>query len=151
VRHRCTSHGPGFGPGGSEPILAGPAHAASAIRLSSPPAEGRSVVILLCDRDHRLLLAMTVDGAPPSGVRPAVDVVLAVAPSAGIAGIVVGIVQERLGQYLPKPEAASLRGLVDHCAASGVDLLDLLLVGPRGWRSLYHLAEEPGEGEDGIG
>ena len=149
MRHRCTTHESGSGP--SEPILAGPAHAASAIRLSSPPVEGPAVVVLLCDRDHRLLLAMTVDGAPPSGVRPAVDVVLAVAPSAGIAGIVVGIVQERLGQYVPKPEAAALRGLVDRCAAAGVDLLDLLLVGPRGWRSLYHLAEAPEGGEDGTG
>ncbi len=149
MRHRCTTHASGSDD--SEPILAGPAHAASAIRLSAPPVEGPAVVVLLCDRDHRLLLAMTVEGAPPSGVRPTVDVVLGVAASAGVTGIVVGIVQERLGQYVPKPEAATLAGLVDRCAAHGVDLLDLLLVGPRGWRSLYHLAEAPEEGEDGIG
>jgi hypothetical protein len=149
VRQRCTTHDAVS----SEPetILAGPAHAAAAIRLSCPPAEGPAVVVLLCDCDHRLLLAMATEGAPPSGVRPAVDVVLAVAPSAGVTGIVVGIVQERLGQYLPKPEAESLRGLIGHCAAAGVDLLDLLLVGPRGWRSLYSLAEGPEGGEDGAG
>lgn len=148
MRQRCSTHDPGSD--ASEPILAGPAHAAAAIRLSSPPAEGPSVVVLLCDRDQRLLVAMTVEGAPASGVRPAVDVVLGVAPSAGVAGIVVGIVQERLGNYLPKPDVASLRGLVARCAAAGVDLLDLLLVGPRGWRSLYSLAEGSEEGEDGA-
>jgi len=147
VRHRCTSHGPG-GPGPSEPILSGPAHAASAIRLSAPPAEGPAVVVLLCDPDHRLLLAITVDGADATAVPRVVDLVLAVADSAGVAGIVVGIVQERLGQYLPKRAAAALVGLEARCAAAGVRLLDLLLVGPRGWRSVWDLAASPPGGED---
>ena len=104
--------------------------------------------LLLRQVDHHHVFA--VEGAPPSGVRGAVDVVLGVAAEAGVVGIVVGIVRERLGQYVPKPEEAALRGLVLHCAARGVDLLELLLVGPRSWRSLYHLAEGPVEGEDGT-
>ncbi len=151
MRHRCTQHdGPEPVDPGPDLVLAGPAHAAAAIRLSAPPAEGPAIVVLLCDGEHRLLLAMAVEGAPPTGVRGVVDVVLGVAGPAGVTGIVVGIVRERLGQYVPKPDEAAVRGLAGHCAAQGVDLLDLLLVGPRGWRSLYHLAQAPGEGEDGT-
>jgi hypothetical protein len=139
VRHRCTSHGSGS----SDPILSGPDHAASAIRLSAPPAAGPAVVVLLCDADHRLLLAVTVDGAPPTAVPRVVDLVLAVSRSAGVSGIVVGMVRERLGQYLPKPDAASLAGLEARCAAVDVNLLDVLLVGPRAWRSVRHLAAAP--------
>lgn len=142
MRSRCTTHGSGD----SEPILAGPAHAVSAIRLSAPPAEGPALVVLLCDHDHRLLLAITVEGAPVSGARQVVDLVLSVSESAGVTGIVVGIVRERLGRYLSKPEVAGLQGLTARCDAAGVDLLDVLLVGPRGWRSIYDLADEPSGG-----
>jgi hypothetical protein len=144
VRQRCTSHGSG----GSEPVLSGPDHAASAIRLSAPPSAGPAVVVLLCDAERRILLAVTVDTAPPTAVPRVVDLVLAVSSSAGVRGIVVGIVRERLGQYLPKPDAAALAGLEPRCAAAGVDLLDVLMVGPRGWRSLRHLAAGPTGGED---
>ncbi|MDQ4097465.1 MAG: hypothetical protein M3144_06320 [Actinomycetota bacterium] len=99
--------------------------------------------MLLCDADHRLLLAVTVDGASATAVPRVVDLVLAVAESAGVTGIVVGISRERLGQYLPKPDAAALAGLEDRCAAAGVNLLDVLLVGPRGWRSVRDLAAGP--------
>ncbi len=139
MSHRCTSHG--SDPSG--PVLSGPAHAASAIRLSAPPAEGPAVVVLLLDSDHRLLLAITVDGAPPTAVPRVVDLVLAVAQSAGVAAIVVGIVRERLGQYLTKADTAALGGLEGRCTAEGVSLLDVLLVGPRGWRSVRPLASGP--------
>jgi len=145
VRHRCSSHGSGSS---SEPVLSGPSHAAAAIRLSSPPSDGPAVVLLLCDADHRLLLAVVVDGASAAGVPAVVNLALEVADPAGVAGIVVGIVQERLGQYLPKPDVAMLAGLADRCGARGVALLDLLLVGPRGWKSVHHLAGGPGGGED---
>ena len=145
MRSRCTSHGPGP----SEPVLTGPAQAAAAIRLSSPPADGPAVVLLLCDADHRLVLAVVVDGASAAGVPSVVNLALAVAEPAGVAGIVIGIVQERLGQYLPKPEVAALAGLADRCTSRGVALLDLLLVGPRAWRSVHHLAAGPRGGEDG--
>jgi hypothetical protein len=105
-------------------------------------------VVLLCDAERRILLAVTVDAAPPTAVPRVVDLVLAVSSSAGVRGIVVGIVRERLGQYLPKPDAAALAGLEPRCAAAGVDLLDVLMVGPRGWRSLRHLAVGPTGGED---
>ena len=144
MRSRCTSHGSDP----SEPILSGPDHAASAIRLSAPPAAGPAVVVLLCNAEHRLLLAITVDGAGATAVPRVVHLVLAVAESAGVAGIVVGIVRERLGQYLPKPDAAALEGLEALCAAAGVSLLDVLLVGPRGWRSVRHLAASSAAGED---
>lgn len=144
MRHRCTSHGSG----GSEPVLSGPDHAASAIRLSAPPAAGPAVVVLLCDSARHILLAVTVDGATATAVPRVVDLVLTVSSSAGVSGIVVGIVRERLGQYLPKPEAAALAGLEPRCAAAGVTLLELLVVGPRGWRSVRHLAAGPPGGED---
>ena len=145
MRPRCTTHGPGP----SDPVLTGPSHAAAAIRLSAPPSDGPAVVLLLCDADHRLLLAIVVEGASAGGVPSVVNLAMEVAEPAGVAGIVVGIVQERLGQYVPKPEAAALAGLADRCAARGIHLLDLLLVGPRGWKSVHHLAAAPAGGEDG--
>ena len=142
---RRTSHGSDP----SEPVLSGPDQAARVVRLSAPPAQGPAVVVLLLDARHRLLLTITVDGAPPAGAARAVDLVLAIAQPAGVAGVVVGIVRERLGQYLPKGDAAALAGMAERCAAAGVDLLDVLLVGPRGWRSVRHLAAQAREGDDG--
>jgi hypothetical protein len=144
VRPRCPSHSSGS----SEPVLAGPDDAAAAIRLSAPPADGPSVVVLLCDADHRLILAITVDGAPATAVPRVIDLVLQVAESGGVAAVVVGIVRPRL-ERLSRPEAVALGGLLFRCDAGRVQLLDVLLVGPRRWRSLLHLAAMPGEGEDG--
>lgn len=141
MRSRCSTHESGA-PQPSEPVISGPDHAASVIRASAPPPEGPAVVVLLCDSSHRLIIAVTVDGAPPSGAAKVVDLVLSVAGSAGVSGIVVGIVQPRLGQYIPKPDADTLAGLAARCERGGVHLLDLLLVGPRGWRSIRDLAGE---------
>ncbi|MEW6153503.1 MAG: hypothetical protein AB1673_05885 [Actinomycetota bacterium] len=143
MRHRCTTHGPGS----SEPVLQGPAGAVAAIRLSSPPAAGPAVVMLMCDSSHRLLLSVVADGATAAAVPSLVTLALEVAAPAGVSGIVLGVVRERLGSYLPRPEVAALRGVGARCAAGGVDLLDLLMVGPRGWRSVHHLAGG-GEGDD---
>ncbi len=124
--------------------MAGPSHAAAIVRASSPPAEGPALVALLCDRSHRLLLALAVDGAPPTALPRVVDFVVGVAEPAGVHGIVLAIVRERLGGYLPKPHAQALAGLASRCQTSGIELLDVLLVGPRGWRSLHDLARAPG-------
>jgi len=141
VRPRCTSHGPG----GPEPVVAGPSHAAAIVRATSPPAQGPALVALLCDRSHQLLLALAVDGALPAAMPQVVDFVLSVAQPAGVKGIVLAAVRERLGGYLPRRDTEGLRGLAGRCSAGGVDLLDVLLVGPRGWRSVYDLAGGPGE------
>ncbi len=144
MRSRCQNHSSGS----SQPVVASPADAAAVIRLSAPPAEGSSVVVLLCDADHRLILAITVDGASASAVPRVVDLVLQVAEPGGVAGIVIGLVRPRL-ERLNRVDAKALGGLLNRCHAGGLALLDVLLVGPRGWRSLLHLAALPGEGEDG--
>lgn len=144
MRPRCNDHDPDS----SAPILAGPAHAAAAIRLSAPPAHGRAIVVLLCDPSHRLILAIALENAFPSSAAQVVDLVLAVAETGGVSGIIIGIVQERLGP-LPVRQAVALAGLEARCRGGGVDLLDVLLVGPRGFRSIHYLAAAPGEGEDG--
>lgn len=139
MRPRCTSHGSD----GPEPVVAGPSDAATIVRASSPPAQGPALVALLCDRAHQLLLALVVDGAPPTALPRVVDFVLGVAEPAGVHSVVLAIVRERMGSYLPKPHARALAGIADRCEASGVHLLDVLLVGPRGWRSLHDLARAP--------
>lgn len=141
MRPRCTTHGPAE----PEPVVAGPSHAAAIVRASAPPAHGPALVALLCDHSRQLLLALAVEGAPPAALPPVVDFVLGVAEPAGVRTIVLAIVQERLGAYLPKRDAQGLRGLASRCGEGGVDLLDVLLVGPRGWRSVYDLAGWPGE------
>jgi hypothetical protein len=130
------------------PVLSGPSDAARVVRLSVSPDDRQALVLLLCDPDHRLVLAVVVEGAPITSVGAAVDLVLQVAEPAGVIGLVIGIVRSRGGR-LSKAEVASLAGLVSRCEAAGVDLLDVLVVGRRRWRSIWHLAEEPGEGEDG--
>ncbi|MFP5318788.1 MAG: hypothetical protein ACLGI2_10900 [Acidimicrobiia bacterium] len=146
MRPRCTTHDPS-GTGGDEPVVAGPSHAAAIVRASSPPAAGPALVALLCDRSHQLLLALAVEGAPAAALPRVVDFVLGVAEPGGVRSIVLAIVRERLGSYLPRRDAEGLSGLAPRCEAAGVDLLDVLLVGPRGWRSVYDLAAGPG-GED---
>lgn len=144
--HHTRSHGSR----GGEPVLTGPADAVAAIRLSAPPAEGPAVVVLLCDRDHRLVVAVVVEGAGAEAVRSIIDLVVAVADPAGVAGVIVGIVRDRLGSFLPKREGDRLRGIVSRCEAAGVDVLDIVLVGPRAWRSVFDLAVRPEGDEDGI-
>lgn len=144
--HHTRSHGSR----GGEPVLTGPADAVAAIRLSAPPAEGPAIVVLLCDRDHRLLLAVVVEGAGAEAVRSIIDLVAAVADPAGVAAIIVGIVRDRLGGFLPKREGDGLRGVVTRCEAAGVEMLDVVLVGPRGWRSVFDLAVRPEGDEDGT-
>lgn len=140
----CNNHR--FGEEAS-PVLSGPSDAADVVRLSVSPHDQQAIVLLLCGPDHRLLLAVTVDGAPVTGVRRAVDLVLQVAESGGIAGLVIGLVRRRGGR-LSGAELESLAGLVRRCDRAGVDLLDVLVVGRRHWRSLWDLADLPGEGED---
>ena len=141
----CNNRLPGRGSG---PVLSGPSEAARVIRLSVAREEKRAIVLLLCGARHELLLAVTVDGAPVSALRQAVGLVLQVAESGGVAGLVVGLVRHTGGR-LSSADASALRGLVARCEAAGVDLLDVLVVGHRRWRSLWDLAELPAEGEDG--
>lgn len=130
------------------PVLSGPSDAARVVRLSVPPDGTQAIVLLLCGPDHRLLLAVAVEGASVLGVRRAVDLVLQVADSGGIAALVVGVVR-RHGGPLSRAERAELAGLVRRCEEAGVDLLDVLVVGRRSWRSLWDLADRPAEGEHG--
>jgi hypothetical protein len=130
------------------PILSGPPDAARAISLSAPPHDAPAVVALLCDPDHRLILAMVVEGATAEAVPRCLDLVLQVAERGGIAGVVVGIVRGRRGP-LGRRQAGHLAGLVDRCGRAGVDLLDVLVLSPGGWESVWHLAAEPTGGEDG--
>ncbi len=143
----CNSHP--FDDEEADPVLSGPSAAARVIRLSVSPPGRQAIVLLLCGPDHRLLLAVSVDGAPITGVRRAVDLVLQVAEPGGITGLVIGLVRGR-GGPLSGPKLASLAGLVERCDRGGVDLLDVLVVGPNHWRSLWDLADVPGEGEDGA-
>ncbi|MDQ3978766.1 MAG: hypothetical protein M3314_04340 [Actinomycetota bacterium] len=141
----CNNHHFGEEAG---PVLSGPSDAARIVRLSVSPDDQQAIVLLLCGPDHRLLLAVTVAGAPISGVRRAVDLVLQVAESGGITGLVIGLVRRRGGR-LSGEELAALAGLVHRCDQAGVDLLDVLVVGRRHWRSVWNLADLPAEGEDG--
>lgn len=129
------------------PVLSGPSDAAKVVRLSATPDVDDAVVLVLCGPDHRVVLTVVVDGATVAGVRAAIDLVLQVADTAGVTGLVVGIVRHRGGR-LSRADEWALAGLVARCDAAGVDLLDLLVVGRRGWRSLWHLADLPEEGED---
>lgn len=140
----CNNHRFGEEPG---PVLSGPAEAARVVRLSVSPHDQQAIVLLLCGPDHRLLLAVTVEGAPVTAVRRAVDLVLQVAESGGITGVVVGLVRRRGGR-LSGAELTALAGLVRRCDRAGVDLLDVLVVGSRHWRSVWDLADLPGDSED---
>lgn len=117
------------------PLLDGAGHAAAAIRLSAPPRDGRAVVALLGDGERRILLAIAVEDVPPTSVPQVVDLVLAVAGAGKVATLVVGIVDERL-PHPPRDVLEALRSLPALCAASEVELLGVLAVGPRGYRSL---------------
>ena len=130
------------------PVLSAPSDAARVVRLSVSPLDRQAIVLLLCGPDHRVLLAITVEGAAVISVRPAVDLVLQVAESGGIAALVVGFVRPHGGPF-SRAERAALAGLVRRCENAGVDLLDVLVVGRRRWRSVWDLADRPDEGEHG--
>lgn len=143
--HRCRPRPPA---GADRPLVAGPDEAARLIRLAVDPPAGPALALLLCDAGHGLVLALAIDGATAGAVGRAVDLVAGVARPGGVEGVVVGIVRPR-GTRLDPAQAAGLSGVADRCSAAGVALLDLLVVGPRQWRSVRALAGAGGAREDG--
>lgn len=142
---QCSSHRAG---GEVSPVLRSPDEAARVLRLVAPPTHGPALALLLCDAEHRLLMTVVVDGATANGVGRCLDLVLGVAGPAGVVGLVVGIVRPRGGRMAAEQEAA-LSGVADRCTRAEVDLLDVLVVWPGGWRSVWGLAAGPGGQEDG--
>lgn len=145
MRLRCNRRPPA---GADRPLVRGPHQAAQLIRLAAPPAAGPAVALLLCDRDHRLLLAVVVEGATAGAVGRALSLVAGVASPTGVAGVVVGIVRSR-GSRLGARQSAGLAGAAEGCARAGVALLDVLVVWEAGWRSVTDLAAGGAGSEDG--
>lgn len=142
---RCRNHRSN---GEVLPLLASPADAAEAIRLTAPPEEGAAHVVLLCDAEHRLVVAVVVPSGSPSALDHCADLVAEVADPVGVSSVVVGVVRRRHSPVGPRQVAALVR-LAQRCREVGVDLVDVIAVWPRGWQSVWHLAAGPGDRDHG--
>ncbi|MGH9264044.1 MAG: hypothetical protein ACRD1D_05075 [Acidimicrobiales bacterium] len=116
--------------------------AVAALRVSSTGDGPESIVVLVCDRDLRVLLAIDMEGAPASGVATAVGLVLqAVAPESKL---IVGLF--RAGD-LDRAEVEAVKEAESLCLDHDVDLVDVFVVSECGWDAVDAIAGT-GYGDD---
>lgn len=140
VRNRC---GRGNEPPVRElgPRLYSAEEAVAALRLSAGAgAEGReSIVVLVCDPDRRIGLAVEFEGAPATGATEALACVLPAVPAGS--SLVVGLFRRgETGPDLDHLELVAVEDMASSCRRSGVGLLAVIVVSSDGWRSLTEVA-----------
>ncbi len=116
------------------PRLRDAGEAAEAVRLSSGPGGKESIVVLVCDEERRVLLAVDFEGAPPSAATAALECVLpAVADGSSL---VVGLCRPGRSEVLDRFEAEAIEEMAGLCRDTGIDLLYVIVLTDHRWRCL---------------
>lgn len=134
MRNRCGRAGVAL----VGPRLLDREDAVAALRLSAGGGDARSIVVLVCDGDDRVVLGVTFDGAPVVGVGAAIDCVLpALATRRAESGLVVGLFRGAAEPAeLDRVELAAVQEMAAECDDQGVALLDVVLIRGDGWQSV---------------
>lgn len=117
------------------PRLAGPEDAVAALRLSAPEEPEERIVALVCDEDHRVVLALDFDGAPIAGIPGLVDLVATAAADRPL-GLVLGIFRPGGAPALDGEGEAAAAAAGETCRRSGITLLDTIVISGDRWRSV---------------
>ena len=118
------------------PRLEGPDDAVDALRLSAGDAEHETIVVLVCDGERRIVVALDFPGAPAAVAPDVVGCVLA-----GLVGgrrhkLVVGLFRgARRSTALDASVVQAVDDLLAACDDAAVEVLDVLVVSGRRWRS----------------
>ena len=104
------------------PQLRSRADAVAALRLSAGSPDDQTVVVLVCDREDRIVLAVDFAGAGVTDVAKVVELVAAAVGDQGGMHLVVGIFREGESTVLNDDETAAVAEL----ATAGVDVRDVI-------------------------
>ena len=108
------------------PRLRGRDDAVAALWLSSGGAARESIVVLVCDHEYRVRLAVELEGAPADGVATAVDLILESVPDA--AKLVVGMFRAGGPAALEPRELEAVNEAASACGRHGVQLVDVIVM-----------------------
>lgn len=115
------------------PQLRSRADAAAALRLSAASPEDRTVVVLVCDPEERIVLAVDVAGAGVTDLAAVVELVaVAVHDQPGL-HLIVGVFRESDSTVLDDDEAAAVAELI---TAADIAVRDVIVLAGDRWCSL---------------
>jgi hypothetical protein len=120
------------------PCLRDAREAAEAVRLSYGSGGKESIVILVCDPDRRVVLAVDFEGAPASAATAVLDCMIEAVPEES--ALVVGLVRPGGSAYLDRFESEAVREMADVCRLTGIGLLYVIVANDEGWRRVPELS-----------
>ncbi|MDQ4068738.1 MAG: hypothetical protein M3203_04575, partial [Actinomycetota bacterium] len=103
--------------------------AVAALRLSAKDEGLESIVVLICDRERRIVLATEFEDAPASGVATLVDLVLRAVPPGS--RLVIGLFRGERGAgevQLDRLELEAVDDALRSCRRCDVELVDVLVL-----------------------
>ncbi len=108
------------------PRLRGGEDAVAALRMSWAGVASESVVVLVCDGELGVMLAVELEEAPAAGVATAVGLVLEAVPEGS--KLVVGIFRRDGSMELDRLELEAVEGVAAACRRHGSQLVDVFVV-----------------------
>ena len=119
--------------------------AVAAIRMSDGGEHQQSIVVLVCDVENKILLAVDFAEAPTTGVCDVAQLVLAAVDEGSV--LVVGLVRPHESGVFTNAEVEAIEELAALCLLSEVCLRDVIVVTGDGWRSVAEVVTD-GFGDD---
>ena len=128
------------------PRLRNAEDAVAAIRMSAGGEDQESIVVLVCDDENRILLAVDFAEAPTTGVCNVAELVLAAVDEGTV--LVVGLIRPNDSGVFTNAEVEAIEELTALCLLSEVCLRDVIVVTGNGWRSAAEVVTEGFGAED---
>ncbi len=124
----------------ARPALRSAGDAVAAIRMSAGGDDQESIVVLVCDDENRILLAVDFAGAPATRVCDVAELVLAAMDEEPV--VIVGLIRPRDSGVFTNAEVEAIEELAALCLLSEVCLRDVIVVTGDRWRSAAEVVTE---------
>ena len=118
------------------PRLSRAEDAVEALRLSAGTPDDEAVVVLVCDENQGVVLAVDFAGAGAKDAAQAIGFVLEALAGRRDLRLVVGIILEGMSPVLDADELDAVTELAVMCRAAAISLLDVIVVAGDEWCSL---------------
>jgi hypothetical protein len=143
--NRCGRNSGAPGVELARPRLRSAEDAVAAIRMSAGGDDQESIVVLVCDDENRILLAVDFADAPTTGVCDVTELVLSAVDEGAV--LVVGLIRPHDPGVFTNAEVEAIEELAALCLLSEVCLRDVIVVTGNGWRSAAEVVTD-GFGDD---
>lgn len=121
------------------PRLCGGDDAARALRLSYGAHGKESIIVLVCDRDRRIVLAVDFEGAPAYGAAAVLECVVPAVPP--LSSVVVGLFRPGRSTTLDPWDLDAVREMAARCEEEGITVLDVIVLNDFDWSSVPDVAD----------